>query len=312
MRAVVLREFGGKEALELEEIEEPKPEKGEVLIDVAYAGVNPVDWKIREGYLKERVPHHLPAVLGWDLSGTVAAVGEGVSNLSVGDEVYSYARRDEIKRGTFCEKVTFDARHVVKKPKSLSLAEAASVPLAGLTAWQSLFEKANLQEKQTVLIHAGAGVVGTFAIQLARWKGAKTIITTASEQNHPYLKSLGADIMIDYRKVSYVDCVKELFSEGIDLVYDTIGGEDYQKSLALLKKGGEITSLLVPETEVPDIKTSYLFVYPSGEDLTQLARLFDEGALQPPQIHIRPLKEAAEVVEEVKTGHPTGKMVLEI
>ncbi|MGH8611429.1 MAG: NADP-dependent oxidoreductase [Gammaproteobacteria bacterium] len=202
MKAVRIHTYGGPDVLKYEEVPRPSPGAGEVLIRVRAAGVNPVDWKIREGYLKGRVDHSLPLVLGWDLSGVVEATGPGVTRLKAGDEVYS--RPDITRDGAYAEYIVVRETEVALKPKSIDHIQAAAIPLAALTAWQSLFDAAGLSAGQTVLIHAAAGGVGSFAVQLTNWKGAH-VIGTASKRNQDFVRNLGADETIDYQTTRFED-----------------------------------------------------------------------------------------------------------
>ena len=315
MRAIVLRKFGPKEVLEERDMVTPEPFPDEVQIKVAYAGVNPVDWKVREGYLTERMPHQLPIIPGWDVSGVVKKLGSNVTNLKVGDEVYAYARKPVIQWGTYADYVCFAAKDTVKKPTNLSLAESAAVPLAALTAWQSLFEEGNLHEGQTILINGGSGGVGAFAIQMAKNAKAKKIYVTASKEKEEYVKSLGADVVIDYKKESFVDVIKKMEPNGIDFVFDAVGGRAYFDAVHLLKHGGgQIISILEPPhpdiTEKNHIKTGYVFVRPSGTGLTEIAHLIEAGKIKPPKIEIFPMNEAAKAQDLLQNGKVFGKLVL--
>ncbi|HEY0244495.1 MAG TPA: NADP-dependent oxidoreductase, partial [Mucilaginibacter sp.] len=229
MKAIRIHEFGGPEVLKLEDIPVPIPAADEVLIKVYATSINPVDWKIREGQRKEKFPVNLPLTLGWDVSGVIEKMGNAVNNFKYGDEVYS--RPDPTRNGTYAEYVVVKADLVSLKPKSVDHIQAASVPLAGLTAWQGLFQYGQLQAGQKVLIHAASGGVGTFAIQYAKAKGAY-VIGTASESNIDFVKQLGADEVIDYKNEKFEDKLSD-----IDLVLDTIGGDTQKRSLKVLKNG---------------------------------------------------------------------------
>lgn len=315
MKAMVIESFGGEETMRMGEIPTPEPAPDEVQIRVRYAGVNPVDWKIREGYLNDRLPHHFPIVLGWDAAGEVSAVGKEVKDFKAGDNVYTYCRKPIIKLGTFAEYVCVEASHVALKPTTINFAEAASVPLAALTAWQALFDFAQLKEGQTVLIHAGAGGVGSFAIQFAHLVNAK-VITTASTRNHGYVKKLGADSIIDYTKEDFVAKVKELYPEGVDLVFDCVGGDTLKKSLDCVCRGGTLVSICsyidAHYGANQDVKTGYVFVEPNGKQLQNFAKLIEEGKLLAPNVKEFPLSDAAGVLEISKQGHTQGKLVLKV
>lgn len=316
MRAIVIRRFGSKEVLEEREMVTPEPFPDEVQIKVAYAGVNPVDWKIREGYLTERFPHQLPIIPGWDASGIVNKVGEHVTNLKVGDEVYTYARKPVIQWGTYAEYLCFNAKDTVKKPKNISLAEAAAIPLAALTAYQSLFEKGSFNHGQTILIHGGSGGVGAFAVQLAKQAGAKKIYATGSKAKHDYMREIGVDVPIDYHTQSFAEVIRQAEPNGVDFVLDTVGGRTYYDSIPIIKRNGEIVSILEPAhpdiSEKNHILTAYTFVAPSGKDLQEITTLIEAGKVLPPKVEVLPLKQASTAQDLLETGKVFGKIVLKV
>lgn len=315
MKAILLEGFGGIEKLKLTNIPTPIPADDEILIKIKCAGVNPVDWKIRAGYLKERIPHELPIIPGWDATGVVSAVGKKVSKFKVGDEVFAYCRKPIVKWGTYAEYVCVQADNAAFKPKNISFAQAASIPLAGLTAWQSLIDVGKLEAGQTVLIHAGAGGVGSLAIQIAKNAGA-TVYTTASQKNQDYVKSLGADGIIDYQKDNFVEKISEWNPDGIDIVFDTLGGGTYTTSFEVLKPKGCIVSILEQPNEILSsqykVNAYYVFVSPNGKELQQIADAISKGKIKPPEILQMPLNQAGEAQEQVRTGHIRGKIVLAI
>lgn len=315
MKAILIEKFGGPDQLKLIDVPTPEPKDNEVQIAVAYAGANPVDWKISEGLLKDRMPYEFPIILGWDVAGTISKVGKGVTNLKVGDEVFAYTRGPIIKWGTYAEYVCFDAQHVVLKPKKLSFKEAASIPLSALTAWQSLFEAAQLKSGETILIQAGAGGVGGMAIQFAKNVGAK-VFTTASLNNFVYVSELGAEVAIDYKHEDFVTRILVMEPDGIDVVFDTVGGKTLEASCGVLKKGGRLVSLLgqLSQSTVDKygIKFTYVFVRPEGKDLKAIATLLDTGKVKPPTIEEFPLSKAKEALIKLKEGHTRGKIVLKI
>lgn len=315
MKAIILEGFGGIDKLKLIEVPTPTPADDEILIKIKCAGVNPVDWKIRAGYLKERIPHELPIIPGWDATGVVAAIGKKVSQFKVGDEVFAYCRKPIVKWGTYAEYVCVQANNAAFKPKNISFSQAASIPLAGLTAWQSLVDVAQLKPGQTVLIHAGAGGVGSLAIQFAKNASAK-VYTTASQKNHDYVKGLGADVIIDYQRDNFVEKIRELNPDGIDVVFDTLGKETYAASFKVLKPKGCIVSLLEqPNDQLAsqfNVKALYVFVMPNGQELQQIADLISQEKVKPPEIFQMPLDQAGEAQEQVRTGHIRGKIVLAI
>ncbi len=315
MKAVILNEFGGRDVLKVADVPKPEPGPGEVRIEVVAAGVNPVDWKIREGYLKDRLPNQFPIILGWDVAGRIDAVGTDVSAWQVGDEVYSYVRKPVIQHGAYAEYVTFDAAHIARKPESFSFEEAASVPLAALTAYQSLFDAGNLQPGERVLIHAAAGGVGGFAVQLARVTGAM-VWGTASEANHVYLNELGADHVVDYHAVGVWDQLKESVPDGMDLIYDCIGGDTFDQSIPLLSTQGRIVSILEPDRcqSLMEQGTAafYVFVEPNGEQLAKLTALADSGSIKTHLAAVLPLEDAARAHELIESLHTRGKIVLKV
>jgi len=236
MKAVRMHEYGDPEVLKYEDAPRPEPASGEVLVRVYAAAVNPVDWKVRAGYTKGFLNYTLPLIPGWDLSGVVESVGAGVVDWKAGDEVYS--RPDISRNGAYAEYIAVKGSELGRKPRSLDHVNSAAIPLAALTAWQALFDAAGLSAGQRVLVHAAAGGVGTFAVQLARWKGAY-VIGTASERNHAFLRELGADETIDYTKTPFETAVRD-----VDVVLDTMAGETRQRSWQVLKKGGILVSIL--------------------------------------------------------------------
>src|SRR6266851_4676498 len=228
MKAIRIHNYGGPEALQYEDAPRPKPQAGEVLVRVHAAGVNPIDWKVREGHMKDFWPHKFPLILGWDLSGVVEEIGAGVSRFKKGDEVYSVP--DVSRNGAYAEYIVVRESEVALKPKALHHIRAAAVPLAVLTAWQALFDTVQLQPRQRVLIHGAAGGVGHFAVQLAKLKGAH-VVGTASAKNHEMLNKLGADELVDYTIQRFEDVTRN-----IDVVLDTIGGDTQERSWQVLKK----------------------------------------------------------------------------
>ncbi len=308
MKAIRFHSYGGPEVLAYEDAPRPTPGSGEVLVRVHAAGVNPVDWKVREGYLKEMLHHTLPLIPGWDVSGVVEAAGPGATRFKAGDEVFS--RPDIQRNGTYAEYLVIRETEIAPKPKSIDHIHAAAIPLAGLTAWQSLIGAAGLTAGQRVLIHAAAGGVGGYAVQLAKWRGAH-VIGTASEKNLDYLRGLGADEVIDYGRVPF-----EKAAGKVDVVFDTIGGETQERSWQVLKPGGILVSILGPpppeKAEAHGVRQAFVFVQPDAEALAQLADLVDAGKLRPCVEKVLPLAEARRAQELSQTGHTRGKIVLRV
>jgi len=308
MKAVRIHAYGGPEVLRYEDAPRPQPGSGEALIRVHAAGVNPVDWKVREGYLKGMLQYSLPMIPGWDVSGVVESTGTGVTRLKVGDEVYS--RPDIARDGAYAEYIAVRESEVAAKPRSIDHVHAAAIPLAALTAWQALFDAGNLRAGQRVLIHAAAGGVGTFAVQLAKWKGAH-VIGTASERNHAFLKELGADEVIDYQTTRFEDSVHD-----VDLVFDTMSGETQDRSWKVLKKGGILVSILgAPSAEKAaqhGVRQAGVFVQPNVPQLDEIAKLVDTGKLKVVVETILPLSEARRAQDLSQTLHVRGKIVLQV
>jgi NADPH:quinone reductase-like Zn-dependent oxidoreductase len=282
-----------------------------VLIRVHAAGVNPADWKVREGHLKQLVQNKLPLILGWDLSGLVEEVGPGpaaAGQFKKGDEVFS--KPDTSRDGGYAEYIVVRESEIALKPKSLHHVYAAAVPLAGLTAWQALFDIGQLQPGQRALIHGGSGGVGHFAVQLARWKGAY-VIATASTKNQELLRQLGAHEAIDYTKQRFEDVVGE-----IDIVLDTIGSDTQERSWKVLKKGGLLASVVQPPDDEKAkefaVRGAFVWIQPNGTELAEIAALIDSGNLKVVLDRILPLSEARRAHELSQGGHARGKIVLRV
>lgn len=306
MRAIVVSQWGGPEVLTETELDRPEPGMGEVLVRVHAAGVNPVDWKTRaSGALIPWGP--VPAV-GWDVSGTVEAVGPGVTLFQPGDEVFGMPRFPH-QAGAYAEYVTAPARHFSRKPASIDHVQAAALPLAALTAWQALTDTAGLRPGQRVLVHAAAGGVGHFAVQIAKALGAY-VIGTASAPKHELVRSLGADEVIDYRTTAFEDAVAE-----VDVVIDAIGGDYGTRSLKVLRPGGHLITLNGPDqvpAEAEAFHTGWTLVEPDYAGLRAVAALVEEGKLRPVVDTVLPLAEAAKAHEIGELGRTTGKIVLTV
>lgn len=315
MKAMVIQEFGSVEQLHFENLPTPKPADNEVQIEILYTSVNPVDWKICEGLLKGRLPHEFPLIPGWDAAGVVAAVGKNVKKFKTGDEVYAYCRKPTVQWGTYAEFVCFDAENVALKPKSINFAQAAAIPLVALTAWQALFDVAKLKKGETILIHAGAGGVGSLAIEFAKNAGAK-VFTTASKSNFDYVKKLGADVVIDYKTQDFAQEIKKQVPAGLEVILDTIGGKTLEQSLDLLKPQGRIVSIVAQVdpavAKQKNIQFGYVFVRPNGQQLKLIADLIDTGKIAAPNIVEMPLSEATKACEMNMQGHTRGKIVLKV
>ena len=309
MKAIRIHRYGGPEVLQYENAPRPKvAAAGEVLVRVHAAGVNPIDWKVREGHMKDFWAHKFPLILGWDLSGVVEKLGRGVSRFKIGDEVYSVP--DPTRNGAYADYIVVREPELALKPNSLHHIRAAAVPLAALTAWQSLFDTAQLQPGQRVLIHAGSGGVGHFAVQLAKWKGAY-VFATASTKNQDLLRELGVDEPIDYTQQRFENVVRD-----IDIVLDTLGGETQERSWSVLKKGGVLVSLVQPPSEEKaeelGVRAAIIGAQPNGAQLAEIAKLIDSGRLAPVIDRILPLSEVRRAHELSKSGHTHGKIVLRV
>ncbi len=305
MKAIYYENYGGPEVLKYGEMPEPKVGPDSVLIEVAAASVNPVDWKITAGYLDQVLYSKFPIIPGWDAAGTVVATGPAVRGIKEGDEVYGYVRLDFVHPGTFAEKIAAPARTVALKPKNLSYTEAACVPLAGLTAYQGLVEALAVRESETVFISGGAGGVGTFAIQIAKALGLK-VIASASPHNHDFISSLGAEA-VSYGE-SLIDEIKAKAPSGIDGFFDLSGGPDGHRPVELLKDQSRVAS--ITDATVQQYGGKYLFVRPSVEDLNALTRLIEEGKVRPIVTESFPLSNAADAFSSNMSGHTRGKIAI--
>ena len=308
MRAVRIHQYGGTEALKLENIEKPVINDDDILIQVKSAAINPVDWKIREGYLQSFNPYELPVTLGWDVAGIVSEVGTNVSEFNVGDEVFS---RPAITRdGSYADYIAVKADEAALKSPKLDFAEAAALPLAGITAWQCLVDVANVEAGQRVLVHAGAGGVGHLAIQIAKAKGA-IVIATASAANQALLTEFGADQAVDYAKAPLSEQI-----EPVDIVVDTIGGEVQKLSWELLKKGGILVSIVEqPDealAEAHQARAAFVFIEPSSRILKELNALVDADQLKPLIEHRFTLETIVDAHLQSQSGRTRGKIVLDI
>jgi NADPH2:quinone reductase len=313
MRAIVIDEFGGSEKMRAAEVPEPLPAGGEIQIRVAYAGVNPIDWKVREGLAQEWLPHEFPIILGFDCAGTVSAVGPGVTEFQVGDAVYAYVKKSRIQWGTYAELVSVPAKHAAPVPRNLTAAEAASLPVVSLTAWQAVMETAPVESGQTVLVHAGAGGCGGIAIQLAKAAGAK-VYTTASAKNHDYVRKLGADRPIDYNEEDFAEILHNE-AEGADLVLVAAEGTE-AKSFSALKPGGALVSIVgepdPAKAAERRVRASFFGVEPSGSQLRALTALIEDGRIGPLEVVEMRIEEAAQALDESRAGHVRGKIVLKL
>lgn len=306
MLAWRVHKFGPPEAMMLERIPRPNPGPGEVLVDVHAAGVGPWDGWIRAG--KSALPQPLPLTLGSDLSGTVAAVGSGVSELATGDQVFGVTNTQFL--GAYAEYAVASAGMLAKKPNSLSYAEAASVPVVAVTAWQGLFEHARLEAGQTVLIYGAAGNVGAYAVQLARWARLRSI-ATAGTKDIQYVRSLGADIVLDYHTQRFEEEVKD-----VDAVLDLVGGEMQIRSFQVLRSGGRLISFVSPpdqdRAKHDGVTAAFFLVEVTSRRLRTIAELVDGGELKTCIGAVLPLADARDAhrMLEGRLSSPRGKIIL--
>jgi len=305
MKAVRIHQYGGRDQLKSDVVPIPAPGAGDVLVKIHAAALNPVDCKVREGKLAGMNLHTLPLILGWDFAGEIVAKGEQVGDWAIGDEVF--ARPNIARDGSYAEYIVADANEIARKPKTASWQQAAALPLTSLTAWQVLFDKAQLKQGERVLIHAGAGGVGHIAIQLAKHAGAY-VVSTCSTANVDFVRSLGADEVIDYTKRDF-SALRDL-----DVVFDTLGAEVLAKSWQTLKKGGRLVSIIqTPDADSAaraEVDAQFWFVQPNAEQLSKIAKLFDDGKLRVELSQVLALDDIQRGHELLESGHTRGKIVL--
>jgi alcohol dehydrogenase len=332
MKAFIIDRYGGPDHMRAGEMTDPEVGENDVLVQIHAAGVNPIDSKIRNGDFKLILPHRFPLILGSEAAGIVGRVGSRVRRFKPGDEVYARPRKGRI--GTFAEFIAIAEDDVAHKPKALTMEEAASIPLVGLTAWQALVERANLKRGQKVLIHAGSGGVGTFAIQLAKHLGA-IVATTASEASFDLVKRLGADTAIDYRKDDFEKILKDY-----DVVLNSLDGATLDKSLRVLKPGGMLISISGPpdpdfakeigasrivsvamrllsyrirrKSKRRHVRYSFLLMRASGDQLQEISSLIDSGIIRPCVDRVFPFESTKEAMAYVETGRAKGKVVVKV
>jgi len=332
MKAFVVDKYQKKGALRLAEMPEPELRDNDVLVEIHAAGVNLIDSKLRDGEFKLIVPYRPPFILGHDVAGIVVRAGSKVRKFKPGDEVYARPRDGRI--GTFAQSIAIDEADVALKPKNLSMEEAASIPLVGLTAWQVLVETAGLKKGQKVFIQAGSGGVGTFAIQLAKHLGA-TVATTAGAANADLVKGLGADIVIDYKKDDF-----EKILQGYDVVLNSQDAKTLEKSLHVLKPGGKLISISGPpdpafaskqglnvvlklilrllsrgirsKARRAGVGYSFLFMWAQGEQLSKITSLIEAGIIRPVMDRTFPFEQTNEALAYVEAGRAKGKVVVKV
>lgn len=333
MKAFIVKKYGKKETLHLTDVNEPSLSENEVLVQIDSAGVNLLDSLIRNGEFKLFLPYKTPFVNGHDMAGVITKVGTKVANFKVGDEVYS--RVGDFRIGTFAEQIAVNESDLALKPKTISMVEAASIPLVGLTSWQALVEIANLKKGQKIFIQAGSGGVGTFAIQLAKHLGA-FVATTTSSANTALVKSLGADLVIDYKTLDFATILKEY-----DMVlHSNREAEVLEKSLKILKPGGTLVSLTGPPTaefakriglawpfqmlmrllsmsvrrkaKKLNVNFKFLFMRAEGKQLTEITQLIEAGKIRPIVDKVFPFEQTNEALSYVESSRAKGKVVIKV
>ena len=308
MKAMVVHKFGGPEVMKYEDAQRPEPKDDEILVRVMAAAVNPVDSYVRQGMFAKRGMDNRPAIIGYDISGVVEKTGANAKKFKAGDKVYSYL--SVMRGGGYAEFAIAKESETALKPKNINFEEAAAVPLAATTAWQSLVDEAKLNAGQTVLVHGGSGGVGSFAIQIAKARGAK-VIATASTAHQDLLKQLQVDQAIDYTTTKFEDMVKD-----VDVVLNCVRAEALARSYGVVKKGGIIVSI----TDEPDqtecakhgIRGSRLGAHPDANVLEELTKLIEAGKMKPIVSQTLPLADASKAHQQIETHHTLGKIVLKV
>jgi len=308
MKAIVVHEYGGPEVLKYEAVARPEPKEDQILVRVIAAGVNPVDEAVRSQKFAQFFHIKLPAIPGYDIAGLVEKTGAKITKFKTGDPVYAYIALD--KGGGYAEYAAATEKEASAKPQSLNYVEAAAVPLVAETAWQALIDTAKLSAGQTVLIHGGSGGVGSFAIQIAKARGAK-VIATASTANQDLLKELGADVAIDYTKTKFEDVAKD-----VDVVLDSVGKDTLARSYGVVKRGGFIATLVAqPDQAQLDkhgIRGAPISVKPNADELTEITKLIEQKKIKSVVSQVLPLTEAVKAQKQAATHHTRGKIVLKI
>ncbi len=311
-QAAFYTEYGGIDKIQVGPLDLPDLQEGDVLLRVKAAGINPVDYVVREGHFQQVVPGAFPLVPGWDAAGVVEAVGPGASRLPVGTEVYGYVRRPVAQHGTFAEYIVVPECYLALRPQKLTWKAAGGLPLAGLTAYQSLFTHGHLQAGETVLVLGASGGVGSLGIQLAKDAGA-TVVAVASAANAGFMKEMGADFTINYAQGPVAEQVRAVVPAGIDLLFDCISGDTLAQSLPALKPSGRIVSTLSDGKNLslaPGIRFAHMMAQPSVPDLDHLRELADAGRLRVRVLATFPLADVKKAFEQIESKHTTGKVVI--
>ena len=310
MKAAQLTKYGDQDALRVvQDAPRPVANSDQVLVEVYAASVNPFDWKVRQGYMKDAIALNLPATLGGDVAGIVAEVGDNVTGFEIGQPVYGMANAVG-GQGSFAEYTPVSASQLAAKPQSVDFVQAAALPLTAISAYQALVDHMNLQAGQKILIHGGAGGIGSLAIQIAKHIGAH-VATTVKADDKDYVTQLGADVVIDYTAEDFAVSISDY-----DAVYDTVGGETNTKSFDVLKSGGVLVSMVAEADQervtTSEIKYIHQSTKPTVERLAKISSLVDEGYLEVAVDKIFPLEEAAQALEYLKSAHTRGKVVIQV
>jgi NADPH2:quinone reductase len=323
MQAMVLDQFGGPDVLHMATIDRPVAEPGTVIVRVAYAGVNPADWKAREGWLSRYFTYEFPFVVGFDAAGIVEEIGENVIGLVVGDRVVTASNQGKGERGSYAQYVRSDRERVVKLPEGVSFRDAAALPTAGITAWEALFDVGGVSAGKKVLVNGGAGGTGGYAIQLAKMAGAD-VAATCGPSNLDYVRGLGADLAIDYHAGSVREKVKVWAPDGVDLVVDTVGQGSLLDSIEMVRRGGIVAPIgtLIADEQMPDARRAEMLgvriiqtvaSYERQErQLTALVAALGALRIRTPELAVLPLAEAGEAHRRVQAGHVRGKILLHV
>lgn len=323
MKAMVLDAFGGPDVLHMADIERPSAAPGNVVVQVAYASVNPADWKAREGWLSLYFQYQFPFVVGFDAAGVVVEVGEGVDGLKVGDRVVTPGNQGMGERGSYAEFLHAAAERTILLPDHVTFQQAASLPTAGMTAWEATLDNGKAAAGSTVVINGGAGGCGSFAIQIAKMVGAK-VAATCSGHNSDYVRALGADHVIDYRQGGVTEAIRQWAPEGVDLVVDTVGQGSLIDVLPAMKRGGiicPIGTLIAdePQVDAAEAEAASVTVIPTisnfanqPRQLAELVKALADGRIVAPELKVLPLSEAGEAHRLVQAGHVRGKLLLEV
>jgi len=311
-QAAYYTEFGGIDEIKVGPLDLPEVGEGEVLVRVKAAGINPVDYIVREGHFQQVVPNAFPAVPGWDVAGIIEKRGHGASRFAEGAEVYGYVRRPVVQHGTFAERFVVPECYLAARPQKLSWEAAGGLPLAGLTAYQSVITAGKLRAGETVLILGASGGVGGTAIQLAKNAGA-TVIAVASAQNADHMRELGADHTIDYKAGPVAEAVKKVAPDGVDLLFDAVSGDTLTQSLGALKPNGRLISVLNDGNALAlpaGVHFAHVMAQPSVPDLDFLRELADSGKLEVPVAATFALADVKKAFEQIESKHTTGKVVI--